>query len=583
MKVLLFSQNPVVNKLVMLSAQKTGDEIMVAEGLADVPEGTADLLIIDEGVYGPSVMDALERRVVLRSKLYMGGQIREVPAGFERSLKKPFLPTDLLKLMSEVEEELSMTLPDEPEAFEESGLELESGEEEPEAADFGVEEEPLEFEETMFDDLEKLDELEEALPEEEEEGGHVLDAEELEEVQHLLEEAEAPDVPDDAERSSAGLSSDTLDEVNAVLEGLDLQETTDEEEALFDEEELDGIELDEEFSETVNETGEVSGTEEAETEAEERTEAGGPEAAETEDFADMPVEEPEEIEEPEETEEEPLAVDLDDALFETAAEEEETALEEEPDLSDFELDDTYAETAAADMTAAVEGPEEEISGTSGEPSAAAAEAAESEGGIESDRAEAEPSGEWTEPEPETAHAAVTDEMQETESEEASAAPEPDEQEETPVVPELGEIELEEETAPESGPEPAAPEAFPTDETLKELEAEIENAVSDLSDEELAEELDEAALLEIVNEADKQEQREAVADEFDRLDTAELKAALGEVATEEAAVTTEEETVTPKEGLEALQTLVKALENENIAKSLKGMNISINISFGAKSE
>ena len=34
-----------------------------------------------------------------------------------------------------------------------------------------------------------------------------------------------------------------------------------------------------------------------------------------------------------------------------------------------------------------------------------------------------------------------------------------------------------------------------------------------------------------------------------------------------------------EGVEALQALLKALSNENVAKSLKGLNISININFG----
>lgn len=156
---------------------------------------------------------------------------------------------------------------------------------------------------------------------------------------------------------------------------------------------------------------------------------------------------------------------------------------------------------------------------------------------------------------------------------------------------FGDIELE---------HPEGETAEGEDETLKNLEAEIESAVSALSDEELAEELDEATLLDIVN-AEEMEDEVAVEgaeeDEFGNLDEMELKAALGEIDEIEPAAAAEMETAAPEEpeepaaaaapamsaseGLEALQTLVKALENEDVVKSLKGMNISINITFGDK--
>ena len=46
---------------------------------------------------------------------------------------------------------------------------------------------------------------------------------------------------------------------------------------------------------------------------------------------------------------------------------------------------------------------------------------------------------------------------------------------------------------------------------------------------------------------------------------------------------EEEKVTPVDGVEALKALLKVLSNEDVAATLKGMNLSINISFGDKSE
>jgi hypothetical protein len=100
------------------------------------------------------------------------------------------------------------------------------------------------------------------------------------------------------------------------------------------------------------------------------------------------------------------------------------------------------------------------------------------------------------------------------------------------------------------------------------------------------------------------------DELDMLDERELKRAIGEeIEDDEPAVYSdegdislaaetldevmseagfleesseafeEEDNVSHAEGVEALQALLKALSNENVTKSLKGMNISININFG----
>ena len=96
------------------------------------------------------------------------------------------------------------------------------------------------------------------------------------------------------------------------------------------------------------------------------------------------------------------------------------------------------------------------------------------------------------------------------------------------------------------------------------------------------------------------------DESDTLDERELKRAIGEEvdedeemgddegfdfelpeesaeeeATENADVPSNVPTINPSnaEGIEALQSLLKALSNEEVAKSLKGLNISININIG----
>ncbi len=59
MKLLLLNENPVVTKLVTLSAQKTGDELVSATNVDDIEEGHYDLLIVDDGSFDESVMENL--------------------------------------------------------------------------------------------------------------------------------------------------------------------------------------------------------------------------------------------------------------------------------------------------------------------------------------------------------------------------------------------------------------------------------------------------------------------------------------------------------------------------------------------
>ncbi len=132
------------------------------------------------------------------------------------------------------------------------------------------------------------------------------------------------------------------------------------------------------------------------------------------------------------------------------------------------------------------------------------------------------------------------------------------------------------------------------EALDTLEDEIETAVLGLSDEELEEDIDEETLLDIVSS------NETLANftGLDDLDEQSLKVAVGEAeasdfetpdllnSAEDTYEKQEVDTVpdsiktdNKSEGAEALKTLLKALENDDVAKSLKGMNITINISFG----
>ena len=153
-----------------------------------------------------------------------------------------------------------------------------------------------------------------------------------------------------------------------------------------------------------------------------------------------------------------------------------------------------------------------------------------------------------------------------------------------------------------------------DSELENLELKIQEAVDELSPEDLDLEmesdgfdmdLDEAILGEL--DAQENEADESLGlSELDMLDERDLKLAVGEEVADEEDFELEEseaadleeepfeeseypsgepsavvnvESAAPAEGVEALQALLKALANEEVAKSLKGLNISININFG----
>ena len=124
------------------------------------------------------------------------------------------------------------------------------------------------------------------------------------------------------------------------------------------------------------------------------------------------------------------------------------------------------------------------------------------------------------------------------------------------------------------------EKLEVDEELEvdiDIASQIENAVEDLSEEELESEIDEGTLLDIVS------------GDLDSLTSRDMKLAVGEEVDsvepefleEETAVIEEvQETVAEEnKGVEALKNLLVALSDKNVAASMKGMKISINITLG----
>jgi len=484
MKILLFNDNPVVRKLVALSAQKTKDDLSVVWSTDEIEGNEYDLLIVDDALYSDEILDSINEKIVAKNTLFMATRGKAVPSGFDNVINKPFLPTDLVDMFVQIEKKVSAEGNQSGNAAEEHtssastyAINLEDSLSELENNDV----EALDGAEEDLD-FGDLDDYEEKFPE-----TAILDQEEVQEVQELLEDTEADDLNMEDEFSIEGSSPITLPEEDIGMP----------------------IELEDDFS-----------------------------------LDDMNILD-------EEKEEDEL-LGFDDI------EENELSSEEEAPKSDLLEDDELDGLELPE-------PLEENSGLSDEDELLS---------MSEDN--------------------VFDELE---------------------LPEMKETA----SFDHSGLEEMDDSMLMDDDELGDLELKIEDAVGGLESEELERELetDDFDLNlndDIMDELMPTEEENLLDggsfDELDMLDERELKIAVGEeiddteptlsVAAGSPSLAAEtfnevmnespsfsdfkeevdlDEPDSHAEGVEALQALLKALSNENVTKSLKGMNISININFG----
>ncbi|HEX5623628.1 MAG TPA: hypothetical protein VFX57_04205 [Sulfuricurvum sp.] len=490
MKILLLNDNPVVRKLVALSAQKTKDELNVVWSVEEVEDNAYDLLIVDDALYTPEIMAELQDKIKFKTNLFMATRGNLIPAGFDKVINKPFLPTDLVDLFSTIEKNLAS-------AAKSGGQDLLSEE------DFMSH--PLE-DDINLDDLA----LGEETPLEQSAKTNVLDHEEVQELQDLLDDT------DDFE----------------IDEGLSLDDF-----AMDDEEEL-----------TITE--------------------------DLEDFETFTSK----------SDEEDLLASLDDTMFQALENESPSAgIENELDdmIEEFDFDEEVLDESESFS------PEIQSEMASAEDEGAADNEAMSDEGFE------ELAGVSFEDLEDEGLEALGDDLGVVAAERIDEAL----------------LLLDEELEEEDMPNLEMMDTPLSDDEFGELEQQIQDAVSELGISDLETSLDDSSLdsfgLGKVNGFEG-------LDALDELDEREIKIAMGEAVEEEAAVRAElsefddeallmpsdeeddlesevteqnapmgieEAQASPAEGMEALQALLKALSNEEVAKSLKGLNISININFG----
>ncbi|MCD4668676.1 MAG: DNA topoisomerase IV, partial [Sulfurimonas sp.] len=274
MKILLLNDNPVVNKLVTLSAQKTSDELEIVEDADAISENSYDLLVVDDTIYSDGLMSEVQEKITFTKSLYICSRDAEDMDVFTTIIKKPFLPTDLVELFSSLGKELEREEPiddvmsDEIVSLDEPNLEELDLDEELELEDdlsldeIEIEDDSLDLEDDLsLDEIEddlSLDDLEDDILEEDV-TLNVLDKDELQEVQDLLDdEIELDDEVESLQEMSLEeeLELDEIenpDDVN-LEEELELEEDFVEEELEIEEELADDLQSDKvEILEEVNE------------------------------------------------------------------------------------------------------------------------------------------------------------------------------------------------------------------------------------------------------------------------------------------------------------------------------------------
>gem|GEM_PF-1647440 len=216
MKILLLNDNPVVTKLVTLSAQKTSDELEIVSTIDAIKDKKYDLLIVDDAMYSEQVYALLNENITFEESLYICSRSTQEVEDFTKTLKKPFLPTDLVELFALIGSNSSSFDTDEIEDVEElEPLEMLS-----EDDDLNLTQEMSldESDEISLDDELLLDD-EFLLHEEDlEQGESVLDNEEAQKVKDLLDETSSGELDFDDELD---LSDDELEDILAEDESED--------------------------------------------------------------------------------------------------------------------------------------------------------------------------------------------------------------------------------------------------------------------------------------------------------------------------------------------------------------------------
>ena len=234
MKILLITKNATIEKLFKLSASKRGDEVAVGD-LESIPDGEYEVVFIDKELFSDELFNSLKSSFNnAKFILILNKNDAKIP-GFDEFIIKPFLPTDVIELLDNINKAEDIEEFDLEEDFVVSDEDLQTEAiEDDEEEDFIIDEseldEDFEENETKEEDfeIEEIDELdliqedvieERALEDEveiKEEVDEDFVVEELDETpkEEISNEVEEDFIVDEleTEESADGLEEDILEE-----------------------------------------------------------------------------------------------------------------------------------------------------------------------------------------------------------------------------------------------------------------------------------------------------------------------------------------------------------------------------------
>jgi len=101
MNILLINTNPVVSRLLILCTRDDAVTLKEVSALEKVEEDTYDVVLVDEASFGQEVSDLLLRFDTAK-KVFISYDDDEM-SGFDMTIKKPFLPSQILELIQNVQ------------------------------------------------------------------------------------------------------------------------------------------------------------------------------------------------------------------------------------------------------------------------------------------------------------------------------------------------------------------------------------------------------------------------------------------------------------------------------------------------
>jgi len=209
-KILLVNFNPVVSRLFALCTRDPHIELDEVGDTRDIAHGKRyDLVFVDDASYVESVKEFLEEQSAGK-KVYISYKAGNVP-GFDMTLKKPFLPSQILNIMGDVTVSEAVESEEEPVLFpldETVDPDEETGKAAPSIFPLATEE--MEGEE------------EEVFPE----NPHILDSREIEKIKGLLDMEEEETVPFEEELPEEVAEQRKVEAIKAQLiaDGLEIVE-----------------------------------------------------------------------------------------------------------------------------------------------------------------------------------------------------------------------------------------------------------------------------------------------------------------------------------------------------------------------